>query len=405
MTGAAPEPSPASPAAESPLRGLRVLDLSEGVAGPFATKLLASLGADVVKLERPGLGDVTRGQPPFAGGRPDREASGLFLYLNTDKRSLTCDLEQEAGRAIALRLVDWAEIVVEGFPPGQLERWGLGYDSIERRSPETVLVSVTGFGQDGPYRDYQWSNLVELALGGLLQITGDPDREPLMVGGRPAEYLGGLAAFAGAMVALTDQRRSGLGQHVDVSIHEAIATAQMYAGLNYAYLGENRERANAFAPTYRVRNGHVGVMFRQQDWQGVCEMMERPDLTDDPRFADVAARRQNGQELNALVGAWMAGQEKRELYHRAQAQGMPWGYICDAQDLLESAQYQERGYFVEMDHPRTGPLPYPGSPLRWDGEMLATERAPLLGEHSAEILGGLDYSPAQQAALRREQAS
>jgi len=386
-----------------PLTDLRVLDLSEGVAGPFATKLLSSLGADVITVEVPGRGDESRSRPPFLADDPHPEKSGLFLYLNTDKRSITLDLRQPGGQAIARKLIEWADIVVESFAPGQLQRWNIDYDSIEQLSPETILVSVSGYGQEGPYSAYEWSNLSALAMGGLLQITGDPDREPLKVGGRPAEYLGGLAAFSGAMVALYAQRATGEGQHVDVSLTEAVATAQMYSGLNYAYLGENRERVNEFAPTFRVQNGHVGVMYRQQNWADFCRMMERPDMIEDERFNDMTTRRTHSAELNEIVSAWMSTQEKRELYHRAQAQGMPFGYICNARDLIESPQYQHREYFVELDHPVSGRLTYPGTPLRWDGHAQPTDRAPLLGEHNGEVYNFLGYSDAEQVILRSEQ--
>lgn len=377
------------PETAAPLRDLKVLDLSQGVSGPFCTKLMGAMGADVVKVEPARGGDVARGQPPFLADDPHPEKSGLFLYLNTDKRSVTLDVAEPAGREIALRLMEWADIVIEDFHPGQLAEWGLGYEAASGVNSAVVYVSVSPFGQDGPYRDYKSSDLVALALGGLLRITGDADREPLRIGGQPAQYITGFAAFSGALIAVYHRVATGQGQHVDVSTHEAMAVAQMYASITYAYKGENRDRVNAFAPMFRVKDGHVGVMYRQQNWADFCTMLERPDLTEDPRFKDQSARRDNAEELNAIVGEWMATQPKEELYHRAQAQQMPFGYICDAQDLVESAQYQSRGYFIEIDHPVAGTLTYPGMPFRWGDQPWETRRAPLLGEHNAEVYGEL----------------
>ncbi len=377
------------PETAAPLRDLKVLDLSQGVSGPFCTKLMGAMGADVVKVEPARGGDVARSQPPFLADDPHPEKSGLFLYLNTDKRSVTLDVAEPAGRTMALRLMQWADIVIEDFHPGQLTEWGLGYEAASGVNSAVVYVSVSPFGQDGPYRDYESSDLVALALGGLLRITGDADREPLRIGGQPAQYITGFAAFSGALIAVYHRVATGEGQHVDVSTHEAMAVAQMYASITYAYKGENRDRVNAFAPMFRVKDGHVGVMYRQQNWADFCTMLERPDLTEDPRFKDQSARRDNAEELNAIVGEWMATQPKEELYHRAQAQQMPFGYICDAQDLMESAQYQSRGYFIEIDHPVAGTLTYPGMPFRWGDQPWETRRAPLLGEHNAEVYGEL----------------
>ena len=386
-------------AEDLPLNGVKVLDISQGVAGPYAAKLLGGMGADVISVEPPVYGDYARLTPPFFEDDPHVEKSGLFLYLNTDKRSITLDLSSEQGQIIIKPLIEWADIVVENYAPGTLENWGLGYKDIEAISSNTTLVSITGFGQSGPYKNYQDTNLISLALGGLLQITGDADKEPLKVGGRPAEYIAGLSAFSGAMIALYAQRASGEGQHVDVSMVEAIATAQMYSGLNYAYLGVNRVRANDIAPMYPVSNGHVGVMYRQDNWDDFCEMIDHPEMKTDERFIDNVVRRENIDALNQIVAEWMLKQDKTELYHRAQGQRMPFGYICDAEDLFSSEQYDHRGYFVEIDHPVCGSLLYPGHSFFWSGEKLPMGRAPLLGEHSESVYEALGFSKEQLSDL------
>ena len=369
----------------APLDDVRVLDLSEGVAGPFATKLLAALGADVLKVERPGSGDVARSQPPFLGDDPHPEKSGLFLYLNTSKRSVTLDLEQATGRDLCRRLLAQADLVVEGFRPGRLAGWGLGYDALEAIRPGVVLVSVTDFGQDGPYRDWQSSDLVALALGGSLYIAGSPDREPIKIGGQPAQFFAGLSAFSGAMIALHHRDATGEGQHVDVSLHEGIATAQEYPGAAWAYKREIRERVNVNAPMFEVSDGYIGIMFPQRSWPRFCELIGHPELETDPRFATHPLRRDHMDELRAVIDEWTVGRRKADLYHEAQEARVPVGYVCDAEDLTESPQYRHRGYFVEIDHPVAGRLTYPGMPLKLGDYEWRLERAPLLGEHNDEV--------------------
>lgn len=372
----------------SPLEGVKVLDFSQGTSGGISTKFMAVMGADVVKVESPGIGDVARAQGPFPGDVPHPEKSGQFLYLNTNKRGITLSLEHPTGRDLACRLVEWADIVVENFPPGQFAEWGLGYDAIEEINHEAILVSIAPFGQSGPYRDFRGNDMIAQALGGILYVTGEPKREPLRIGGEPAEYFAGLSAFSGALVALTYREFSGVGQHVDVSAHEGIAVAQMYSALSYIFTGNERGR-QAASPLYRVTDGQVGVSLRQQDWPGFCQMIGRPELEQDERFKDMPARRANQEALTAIINEWIGDKKKQDLYHEAQKMGMTWGYICDTKDLMESPQYQHRGYFTEIDHPVAGRLTYPGMPMKWGNQSWGLRPAPLLGQHNAEVYGSL----------------
>lgn len=394
-------PSPGSAGTTAaPLAGIRVLDLTQGIAGPFAAKMMAVMGADVIKVEPPG-GDVARTQPPFLGDDPHVEKSGLYLYLNTNKRAVTLDLGQPSARAILRRLYAWADVVFEDAAPGWLADRDLGYAALERVNPRAVMVSVTPFGQYGPYRDYEATDLVALAMGGLLYISGEPGREPLKLGGHPSEYFAGLAAFSGGMVALYHRDAAGEGQHVDVAQVEGIASAQGYSSLGHGYIHEDRKRMNAFAPMFRAKDGFVGAMFRQDNWVDFCQMMGRPDLVTDPRFADQNARREYTEELNAIVGEWMAEQPKEDVYHAGQLKRMPMGYICDPADLLASEQYRIHEYFTVLDHPVTGPLQYPGMPMRWGDDRWDLRRAPLLGEHNREVFCGmLGYTSDELVLLR-----
>ena len=396
----------ALPVTSQALDDVRVLDLSEGIAGPFCTKLLAALGADVITVEPPGRGDRARSYPPFAGDEPHPELSGLFLYLNTGKRSVTLDLAQASGRTIARRLAaEWADIVIEDFAPGQLDAWGLGHEALEAArdasQPGAIVVSVTDYGQSGSYRDWQATDLTALALGGSLYIAGDEDREPLKIGGRPAQFFAGLSAFSGALLALHHRDATGEGQHVDVSMLEGIATAQEYPGAAWAYKREIRVRGPGHAPMFEVGDGYIGLMFPQARWAAFCELIGRPEIEHDPRFEGTRQRRDNMAELSEIIAEWTEGKRKADLYHAVQAVQGPAGYVCTAPDLIESPQFVEREFFSEVDHPATGPLLYPGLPLRFGTERPPLRRAPLLGEHNAEVYGELlGCSAADLARMR-----
>lgn len=398
VSGSASVPSAAGTV--SALTGLHILDLTQGIAGPFAARIMGALGADVIKVEPP-TGDVARAQPPFLGDDPHPEKSGLYLYLNTNKRSITLNLAMPAAQAILRRLYEWADVVLEDEAPGSLPARNLGYEALERANPRAVMVSVTPFGQYGPYRDYQTTDLVTLALGGLLYISGEPSREPLKLGGHPSEYFAGLAAFSGALIALHHRDATGEGQHVDVAHVEGIATAQGYSSLGHAYIHEDRKRVNSFAPMFKAKDGFVGAMYRQDNWADFCQMIGHPELATDPKFADQISRRDNIDELNAIVGAWMATQRKEDVYHAGQGMRMPMGYICDASDLMASEQYRVHEYFTTIDHSVTGPLQYPGMPMRWGEDKWDLRAAPLLGEHNHEVYCGmLGFTPEDVVLLR-----
>ena len=223
-----------------PLEGARVLDLTQGVAGPYATKCFSDYGADVIKIERPDGGDPARRLGPFPNDEPDGEASGMFLHLNTGKRSVALDLRTRSGRELLLALAAQADLVVESFRPGTLERLGIGPDALAEASPAAALVRVSGFGQDGPYRDYEADDMLLYAAGGVMQVTGDPEREPLKLGLYAPLFLAGSVAAGMAMGAMRSSMRDGRGERVDVSIHE-IMTASMDRGapniVAYQYSG------------------------------------------------------------------------------------------------------------------------------------------------------------------------
>ena len=379
-----------------------VVDLSEDAAGPFCTKLLAGLGAEVIKVERPGSGDVSRRAGPFSGATPHPEQSALFLYLNTGKKSITLDVASQTGAAILRGLVQECDILVESFPPGYLDQWALGYAALARLNPGLVYTSVTPFGQSGPYRDYKGSELIAQAMGALMQTIGLPHREPLKIGGNAALYATGMSAFSATMIALYARDVQGYGQHVDISAMETIAVAQIHSSIHQQF---GHTPARRESPLVRAKDGWLspglerGV--RHDTWARVCELIGRPDLKDNPAFNTPEARREHQQDLLVILGAWTATRPKQEIYRIFQELQSVAGYVATVADLFMSEQLAARQFFQTIDHPCTGKARYPGAPFRIQGDTWRQARAPLLGEHNMHIYGGrLGCSAADLARLR-----
>jgi CoA:oxalate CoA-transferase len=389
-----------SATASAPLSDVRVLDLTHYVAGPYATKWLSLLGADVVKVERPGIGDAARGFGPFPSGADgDREQSGHFLFLNTGKRGITLDLQQERGRDLLLRLAENADVVVENFAPGKMDSFGLGYDALSQANDQLVLTSLSNFGQDGPYRDLQASEIVLFGMGGLMHLIGYDDEAPLKFGGFQAMHMGGLSAFTATMLALTHAERAGAGSHVDVSIFEGMVSSHFQSMVQYAYTGRVQRRTRAMM-VFPCQDGFAGMVVQEHQWARLLEVLDIEELKDE-RFATGIGRRDHYDELEPLMLGWALQRTKREIYEAGQNANLPFSFFATVDDLLTSPQYESRDFFHPVDHPVAGEYPYPGSPVRFDGEAPPVGRAPLLGEHTDEVLGGeLGLSTDELASLR-----
>jgi crotonobetainyl-CoA:carnitine CoA-transferase CaiB-like acyl-CoA transferase len=374
------------PANDLPLGDICVLDLSEDVAGPFCTKLLAGLGAEVIKVEPPGTGDVSRRTGPFVHETPHAEQSAAFLYLNTGKKSITLNLQSQTGAFILQRLAQECDILVESFPASYLAQRGLGYAALERRNPGVIYTSITPFGQTGPYHDYQGSELIAQATGALMHTIGLPDREPLKVGGNAAYYTTGMSAFAATMLALYVRDVTGHGQHVDVSAMETITVAQIHASIQHQFGRKPVRRASTLI---RAQDGwvHPGLErgVREDTWARVCALMGHPELADDPKFNTREARREHQQELLALISAWTSTCPKEEIYHTLQGLRTVAGYVATVADLETSQQLLAREFFQRLDHPNAGTATYPGAPFMIQGTSWQHTRAPLLGEHNEAI--------------------
>ena len=386
------------------LDGVKALDLTHYFAGPYCTRLLAGLGADVVKIERPPSGDPLRRLGPFAANpgadrAPDAAApvedGAWHLYLNAGKRSLALNLKTDAGRRTLLQLAAQADLLVENFAPGTLDRLGLGYPELCRANPSLVVVSISNFGQTGPRRHWRAAEVNLYAMGGLMNITGDPDREPLKEGAPLAQLGAGQNAFAAAVAALMYAEETGEGQQIDLSIAEYATNILENALMQYSYSGQeytrvgNRGYGRAAWGIYPCRDGFVGIIAGPDHrWPEVARIMERAELAD-PRFASRRGRQDHADEVDALMLPWLIEHDKVDIFKAGQESGLGFSFVATMQDILEMEQLAARDYFVALAHPAAGTLRYPGAPARPDAaDAWVFRRAPLYGEHTAAALSG-----------------
>ena len=389
------------------LSGLKVLDLTWYAAGPYATRLMAGLGAEVVKIERPGSGDPARRLGPFPDDLPHQEKSALHLYLNSGKKGVTLNLKSASGREIVRLLAANSDIVIESFSPRVMPDLGFDYESLSAAKSDLVMTSISNFGQTGPYRDYRAAELNLYAFGGVMYITGEPDREPLQMAARLAEYGAGQNAFVATLSALWHKENTGEGQHVDVAISEHIATILENALSMYSYTGSNFQRSGnrgygraAWGP-YPCQDGWVGVIAGpDHKWSAMAELMEDPRLAD-PRFDTRSGRAEHADELDVLMLPWLSRHTKRDIFEKAQHLGLAFSFVATPEDILEMDHLRERGFFTTVEHPEAGPLEYPTGPYKIDGKSWDISPAPTLGQHNREIYcNRLGYSRADLVLLR-----
>ncbi len=398
-----------------PLAGITVLDMTDGVAGPFCTKLLADCGARVVKIEAPGRGDVTRRWGPFPGDAPHPERSGAFLHLNTSKLGVTLDPGTDSGRAIFKTLVGEAGAVVEGLPPGGMGAMGLDYETLRSLRPGLVMASVTAFGQTGPYRNYAWSELVLQAIAGPgMHETGTADREPRKSPHWDAQYFAGLYAASAVLGALLEARLRGTGRYLDISMAEAWMAHPIEKGNLYPYTGQRASRPpgvsrfNYLMGAYPCKDGFVAVQGSGRGeswWPRVFQLMGMPRLGEDRRFNTPEGRTAHRDELDGIWYGWLADHTREEVFAAARNARFPVAPVNRADDALRDLHFRERGIFVELDHPVAGRLTQPGVPFQLVPAAAPIRPAPLLGQHNREVYGGqMGLSGQDLAHLRREGA-
>ena len=364
------------------LSGLRVADISEGLAAPFAAKLLGDLGADVIKIEPPG-GDSARRRGPFADA-DDPEASAPFLYANTSKRSIVLG---DADRDLRDRILAGADIVIAGEPEPQLAERGIGYDDLAAANPGLILVTVSGFGSSGPRADWKWSHLTACASGGFSHLCGRPEREPLQLGGSMPETLAGAYAAVATLIAVRAQQQTGRGDHIDVSVLEAAINMALLVTQRYDYTGDIGIRRADIGPApsfiLPTADGWIGAnTLTQAQWEVMCQFFDRAELIDDPRFADAWSRFANSRDVADELAQQTQDRPADEIFHDAQAWRIPFGLVPNLAEVLELLPHRERKFLLEFDHPRAGRVRMPGIPWLFGEQRELGTPAPLLGEHT-----------------------
>ena len=389
------------------LNGIKVLDLAEDVAGSFCARLLADYGADVLKLEPPG-GSALRRLGPFFHDDPHLEKSLFFLVMNLNKKGATLNLEDAAGRKIFKELVSRVDVVVESYRPGWLESLGIGCPQLEEINPGLVMTSITPFGQDGPYSEFKGEEVVNYAMGMIMSISGLQGREPLKHGGFQAQYEGGLNGAAATSMAIFMKETTGLGQHVDLSITECVASSMMAVQTTYPFMGgvQARRRASGGQFTHPMACSDGWIIVQPgggASWEDIAEFFEAPELLE-PRFAQGAQRSLNGEDLDRIVLDAIKDRGKWELFPKAAAARMLFGLVQTPSELAHCPQLESRDFYREVDHPVMGKLRVPSVLFNFGLTPYQMQMAsPTLGQHNREIyLDGLGYSQQDLDCLRQQ---
>jgi crotonobetainyl-CoA:carnitine CoA-transferase CaiB-like acyl-CoA transferase len=377
---------------------LRVVEIGDGVAAAYATKLLADLGADVIKIEPPDRGDVTRTRGPFPGGVPHREKSGLFLYLNANKRGITLDVRTPAGQAVLDRLVARADLLVHDVHPTAMAAHGLDWARLAARHPALVMTSITPFGLTGPHTSYRGADVVLWNAGGVATLNGEPghpELPPLKAFGDQSGFQAGLNAAIGSLGALFARLASGRGQHVEVSTQECLAAILEltfefwpYCGLVASRLGAKPIQPLCFM---ECRDGWIFICcVEEHQWRQFVEIMGRPEWAEMELFANRLARGANFDALQVFLQEWCREQSVQELYDAAQRRRVPFAPVSTMGDLLASPHLAARGFFATLAHPVAGNVTMPGAPYKLGATPWTLRTpAPCLGQHTAEVLAEL----------------
>lgn len=390
--GAAPAGAVAPQEPEGPLAGLRVIDLTEFMAGPFCTAILADMGADVVKVERPGKGDQIRewqGDP----------RNPQFCYINRNKRSLTLNLKAEAGRAVLLRLLDDADVLVENYRPTVMEKLGLGWETLHRHNPRLIYCSVSGFGYDGPYRDRGGFDLIAQAMGGVMHVTGEPDGPPTSVGAPITDLGSGMFAVQGILAACWQRLRTGRGQRVEASLLETAVAYSSWSGS--AYLNEGKEparlgsRHRQAAPYQRftAADGYLIIGAGSQGlWERLARALDHPEWIEDARFRTNDDRVAHLGELEAAIAAVLQEQPVAHWVRVLDEAGVPCGPVNTYQQVFADPQVRHRELVLTREDPEKGPVRHLCTPVRLsEGGVTVRRLAPALGQHTREVLREAGY--------------
>jgi formyl-CoA transferase len=391
------------------LEGIRVLDLTQYEAGPSSTQMLAWLGAEVIKIE-PLTGEPGRTALSDKRG----EDAWFFMLLNSCKKGVTLNLKAPRGKAMFEELVKVSDVVVENMGPGVMDRLGLGYESLKRLNPKLIHASVKGFGSGGPYSDYKSFEWIAQAMAGAMSMTGSPDGPPTKAIGGLADTGAGLHTAIGILAAIVQRQATGAGQQIEVAQQDSVVNLlrihlrETYVSGKPAPRQGNRSAVAAPSNIYRCSpggpNDYVFIHCATVEmWKSLTRIVGRPELGADPRYEDRRDRVAFIDELDAMIETWTRDRNKHEVLEILAGQGIPCGAVLDSREVLADKHLRARGFITDLEHPRRGPYPMPGNPVRMSESPTEVTRAPLLGEHNAEIYGkhlGLDN--AELDTLRRE---
>jgi crotonobetainyl-CoA:carnitine CoA-transferase CaiB-like acyl-CoA transferase len=380
-------------AAGGPLSGLRVVDLTRVLSGPFCTMTLGDMGAEVIKIEHPVGGDDTRAfAPPYQG-----DQSAYFLSVNRNKKSLSLDLKNEAAKEVLWKLIDEADIVVENFRPGAADRLGFGYAAVAARRPEIIYASISGFGDTGPEANRPGYDLIVQGESGMMDITGPAEGAPHKMGTSIADMVAGMTLVQGILAALYARKSSGQGQHVKVSMLEALSALLTYHAGNYYATGKAPVRRGNAHPsivpyeTFQAADGWLNIAVgNDSQWRTFCGVLDRPDIRDDERFAAAPGRVENRDVLIPILGESLGARTRDEWIADLSAAGIPCGAIRTVAEICESETLKARGMIWQMDHASAGAIRTIGNPIELTGTPFGQPSPPpTLGEHNDDVLTGL----------------
>lgn len=409
--------------ARKPLAGIRVADLSWVWSGPYCCMLLAHLGADVIKVESSSRLCMTRSTPPWPDGKPlpPTSGGGIFSSNNLGKRSVTFNLKTPGGLEATRRLISTSDVVVNNYAAGVMERLGLSYDDLKQIKPNIILISLSGYGETGPYRNYVAYGQAQAALSGFTKLTGHRDWPPKNCGFVLADPNAGVHGAFAVLAALRHRLRTGQGQCIDLSQWEATLQLMGEGLMEYQLAGKepgpndgNRHPCMSPHGVFRCRDleeEHRGVKLDmwvsiavadEEQWARLCAAMGKPELASDPRFATLALRKRNENELEDIIKAWTRPQTPYEVTRMLQAAGVP-AFTCNTyKDVYEDVNLTQRGFFVDLNHPTFGVRTHPGVPWRMSNAPTdITSPSPLLGQHTDEVLKELGYSDGAIEDLRQ----